>query len=94
MAKMTINRLAKENRSKKRRGKAKKPTWSEMSTGKKAGVVAMGTAQLALAATAWRDLAKRSEKEINGRKGLWAAIIAINWVGPIAYFVRGRRAVA
>lgn len=94
MTKLTINKLAKDNRKKRRGKKNKKPTWSELSTGKKAGVVAMGTAQMALAATAWRDLAKRSAAEIRGRKGIWAAIIAINWVGPIAYFIRGRRAVA
>jgi hypothetical protein len=28
---------------------------------------------------------------INGRKDVWAAVIAVNFLGPIAYFVRGRR---
>jgi hypothetical protein len=94
VTKLSINKLAKNNRSKKKRGKKKQPSWNEMSAGRKAGVLAMGTAQMALAATAWRDLAKRPAAAVNGRKGIWAAIIAVNWVGPIAYFVKGRRAAA
>jgi len=47
--------------------------------------------QLALAVAAWVDLARRPADQVNGRKGLWAAVIAVNWVGPIAYFVKGRR---
>lgn len=93
MAKQSIRKLSRINRSKRHQPK-RKLSWSELTPGKKAGVVALGTAQLALHATAWRDLAKRPATEINGKKGIWAAIIAVNWVGPIAYFVRGRRAVA
>lgn len=69
----------------------KKVTWSELSVGRKVAVVIAGSVQLALAAAAWRDLTRRPAEEINGPKGLWAAVIAVNWVGPIAYFVRGRR---
>ena len=50
-----------------------------------------GAVQLVLAITAWRDLASRAADQINGPKGLWAAIIAVNWIGPIAYFIKGRR---
>ena len=72
----------------------KKPTWSEMSPGRRVLVVVMGVVQMALAATAWRDLARRPASEVNGKKGVWAVIIAVNWIGPIAYFVKGRQAVA
>ena len=41
--------------------------------------------------TAWVDLARRPAKQVNGPKGMWAAIIAVSWVGPVAYFVKGRR---
>ncbi|WP_461023748.1 PLD nuclease N-terminal domain-containing protein [Thalassiella azotivora] len=47
--------------------------------------------QLSLALTAWVDLARRPRDEVNGSKLKWAAVIGINWVGPIAYFVKGRR---
>jgi hypothetical protein len=32
----------------------------------------------------------RPAEEIRGSKAKWAAIIAINYVGPILYFTRGR----
>ncbi|WP_411720119.1 PLDc N-terminal domain-containing protein [Mycetocola sp.] len=80
--------------SRKKQSKKKKLTWNEMSTGQKVGVIATGLVQMGLATTAWRDLAKRSAQQVNGPKGLWAAIIAVNWVGPIAYFITGRRASA
>ena len=65
--------------------------WSALSPGKKVSTVVLGLVQFALAAAAWADLAKRSAEEVNGPKKLWAALIAINWVGPIAYFIKGRR---
>jgi hypothetical protein len=51
----------------------------------------LGSVQLSLAATAWTDLARRPARRVNGRKGVWAAVIAINWIGPLAYFRWGRR---
>ena len=70
---------------------AKKPTWSDMTTGQKVTVTVVGAVQVALAAAAWADLAKRPAAQVNGPKGVWVAVIAVNWVGPIAYFVGGRR---
>jgi hypothetical protein len=64
--------------------------WSDLSTGQRRGFVAAATAQLALAAVAWTDLARRPEERVNGRKPLWAAAIAVNFVGPIAYLCWGR----
>jgi len=69
----------------------KRMAWNDMSSGRRAGVIVMGAVQLLLAVTAWRDLASRDDDQVNGSKGVWAAIIAINWVGPIAYFLKGRR---
>ena len=71
--------------------KSKQLKWTEMSTGRKAVVLVIGTVQLALAAVAWRDLATRPADQVNGPKGMWTVIIAVNWIGPIAYFVKGRR---
>jgi hypothetical protein len=68
-----------------------KLSWSDMATGQKVATVLLGTVQFALAALAWSDLAKRTANEVNGPKKVWAAVIAVNWVGPIAYFIKGRR---
>ncbi|HLT84288.1 MAG TPA: PLD nuclease N-terminal domain-containing protein [Phototrophicaceae bacterium] len=69
----------------------RKRSWTDLSSPQRATVVGTGMIQLALAVAAWVDLARRPADQVNGRKGLWAAVIAVNWVGPIAYFVKGRR---
>jgi hypothetical protein len=68
----------------------RKKSWSEMSDRERATVLVIGSIQLSLAAAAWVDLARRDPSEVNGSKAKWAAIIAINWIGPITYFARGR----
>lgn len=69
----------------------KKYRWSDMSSAQKAAMLTLASVQVSLAATAWADLAFRPSTEVNGRKGKWAAIIAVNFVGPIVYFKRGIR---
>jgi hypothetical protein len=66
-------------------------SWSDLSPRQRAGVVALATVQLSLAAAAWTDLARRPAGRVNGRKPVWAAIIAVNFVGPLAWFRWGRR---
>lgn len=70
-------------------GKNKK--WSEMSAAERSGVVVMASIQIALAAAAWRDLALRPAEKVNGPKVAWALAIGVNFVGPIAYFAKGRK---
>jgi hypothetical protein len=65
--------------------------WNEMAGPQKFGTVAGGVVQLVLAALAWSDLAHRPAKKVNGPKGVWAAVISINFAGPIAYFMAGRK---
>lgn len=65
--------------------------WDELTSQEQAGLVVAASVQFALAAAAWADLARRPAARVNGPKLLWAAIIAVNFVGPIAYFVLGRR---
>jgi hypothetical protein len=48
--------------------------------------------QLALMALALIDLIRRAEGGVNGPKWAWAFIVVlINIIGPIAYFLIGRR---
>jgi hypothetical protein len=65
--------------------------WSDLSTSRKVGTVAVGLAQVTLTAVAYRDLARRPADEVNGTKLAWGLAILVNWVGPIAYFAKGRR---
>jgi hypothetical protein len=64
--------------------------WSELSARRQTAILVAASVQLTLAATAWADLATRPAELVNGRKAVWAAIIGVNFLGPIAYFARGR----
>jgi len=64
--------------------------WGELSQREQTAILVATSVQLSLAATAWADLATRPAELVNGRKSVWAAVIAVNFVGPIAYFTRGR----
>ena len=65
--------------------------WSTLSDRQQTALLVAVSVQLSLAATAWADLARRPAELVNGRKDVWAAIIGVNFVGPIAYFGWGRR---
>jgi len=65
--------------------------WEDLSPAQRALIVVLGSVQLSLAAAAWTDLARRPAAEVNGRKVVWAAAIAVNWLGPLAWFRWGRR---
>ncbi|MFD1505852.1 PLDc N-terminal domain-containing protein [Georgenia yuyongxinii] len=69
-----------------------KKTWGDFSAGQQAAIIAVGAVELALAVTAWTDLARRPAEAVSGSKLKWAAIIAVNLVGPLTYFRWGRRA--
>ncbi len=65
--------------------------WTELSRRQKLTVTLLISAQLSLAGCAWRDLAQRPAEQVNGPKPIWALIIAVNFIGPLAYFMRGRQ---
>lgn len=65
--------------------------WSDLTGRQRTVTLVMGSIQLSLAATAWADLAKRPADQVNGPKLMWTAIIAINFIGPALYFLKGIR---
>ncbi|MDA2986915.1 MAG: PLDc N-terminal domain-containing protein [Candidatus Nanopelagicales bacterium] len=65
--------------------------WADLSDAQKTAVLVAASVQLSLAATAWVDLARRPAAQVRGPKALWAVGIAVNFIGPISYFVAGRR---
>ena len=65
--------------------------WTDLTQGQRAAVIALGTVQISLATRAWWQLAHQPAARVNGPKPMWAAIIAINFVGPLAWFRWGRR---
>ena len=69
-----------------------KRKWSEMNAAQKSVTIVLAVIQLTMAATAWRDLARRDATQVKGPKWRWALVIGANFFGPIAYFRRGRLA--
>jgi hypothetical protein len=70
---------------------ARKRSWADLTTQQKTFVVAGAVVQLTLLSAALLDLRKRRPEEVNGPKAAWAAASFVNYVGPIAYFVLGRK---
>ena len=65
--------------------------WSDLTPGQQTALLVLGSVELSLALTAWTDLARRPAEQVNGSKAKWAAVIALNIVGPLVYFRRGIR---
>ena len=66
--------------------------WSDLSPRQQRSVIAGGVVQVLLAAAAaLLDLRRRPAEEVRGSKKLWAAATMVNFVGPLAYFLFGRR---
>lgn len=65
--------------------------WGEMSPAKRAGVIVLGIIQVSLLAAALWDLRRRPPEMVRGDKRLWVGVSFINFVGPISYFVIGRK---
>ena len=64
--------------------------WSELSTAQRVVVVALGVAEVVLAAIAITDLARRPAEQVRGKKWMWGPAMSINFVGPLSYLVFGR----
>jgi hypothetical protein len=72
-------------------GMKRRRRWSEMSTRQRSSIVVAGVLQLLVAAAALLDLRRRPSDQVRGSKKLWAAAAFVNFFGPLAYFVFGRR---
>ena len=69
----------------------KKKRWDDLTVTQRIGVVLLGTLQFVLLAAALWDIRRRSTDEIAGSKALWTAAVFVNFIGPIAYFLVGRK---
>ena len=68
--------------------------WQDLTDRQKRGIVLLGALQITLLAAALIDIRRRPADAINGSKRLWTAVVFINGIGPIAYFVVGRKRLA
>jgi hypothetical protein len=65
--------------------------WGDLSSTQRKAVVLSGVVQLGLLAAALADIYRRPAQEIRGDKRLWAVVALVNFVGPVSYFLFGRR---
>ena len=73
------------------KGRKQKMRWRELSPGQKRVAVGAGVVELGLKVAALADLRRRPAEEVRGPKALWAALMFVNFVGPVAYFAVGRK---
>ena len=65
--------------------------WRDLSPRVRIAVILGAIVQLGLLGAAQLDIRRRSAEQLNGPRWLWIAASFINFVGPITYFVIGRR---
>ncbi|MFE3291850.1 hypothetical protein [Rhodococcus sp. NPDC059234] len=69
-----------------------KKKWSELGPRTRQAIVALGIVEVVMLIATQVDISRRPDELIRGPKKLWRALAFVNILGPVAYFVRGRRA--
>jgi hypothetical protein len=65
--------------------------WSELSDSQRAALATAAVAELSLKIAALIDIKRRPAELIRGPKALWRAAMVVNLLGPLSYFVFGRK---
>lgn len=68
-----------------------KQRWADLPPAQRRGIISAAVVQLTLLAAALIDIRRRPQDQIRGSKRLWTGLAFVNFVGPIAYFIVGRR---
>ena len=71
--------------------KKKKKKWSDLSRGQRVATVLSSIVQMGLLGAALWDIHHRPADQLKGSKAAWTAVSFINFAGPIAYFLFGRK---
>jgi len=69
----------------------KSKRWEDLTGIQKALVMVGVSVQISLLASALWDIFHRSKEDIRGNKAMWTGLAFINYIGPVAYFLFGRR---
>jgi len=68
-----------------------KKSWSELTARQKQGLIALTFVQIGLLIAALLDIKNRDASEIKGSKKMWMALSFIDIIGPLSYFLFGRK---
>jgi len=69
----------------------KKKKWADFTPIQKVFAFITGFIQIGLLVSALWDIYHRPSDEFRGGKWLWTGVVFINFVGPISYFLFGRK---
>jgi hypothetical protein len=69
----------------------KRKGWKEMTSAQKGGNIAFRIIGMVLTGLALWDLKNRPDDRIKGKKGVWALVSLAQPIGPIIYFIFGRK---
>jgi hypothetical protein len=65
--------------------------WKDLTDWQRVSVFVMISIQIGLLVGALSDIRRRPPELIRGPKPLWSVLAFVNYVGPISYFVLGRK---
>jgi hypothetical protein len=65
--------------------------WANLSEGQRRLLIAAATAEATLKIVALIDIQRRPAGQIRGPKALWRCAMVVNLLGPLSYFIIGRR---
>ena len=65
--------------------------WRDLSDRQKNGIVLGVAVQIGLLVAALVDMHRRRQGEIKGNRWMWTVAAFVNFVGPVSYFLFGRR---
>jgi hypothetical protein len=65
--------------------------WADLSDGQRRLLIGAATAEAALKIAALVDMQRRPADQIRGPKAFWRAAMVINLIGPLSYFIVGRK---
>ena len=68
-----------------------KKRWQDMTPLQQAGIMILTIIQFSLLGAAYWDIRRRPANELNGNKPFWRVAVFVNFIGPIAYFLFGRK---
>ena len=68
-----------------------KKRWQDLTDTQKIAIILLSFIQFVLLGAALWDIRRRSADQINGSKSLWTVAAFVNFIGPIAYFIWGRK---
>lgn len=70
---------------------APKKRWQDLTPVQRGAIVVLAAAEMAATTAAAVDLVRRDPSQVRGSKWLWAPLLVVQPVGPLAYFAFGRR---